>query len=139
MKNKVAQGCLLAVLAVGLMVSAHAQTPEYNVHIPFDFHAGDKTLPAGDYVIAMVDFVESRNVLTIREAKSEKSQTIMFSPKSSKDPVESSELAFNHYDKQYFLAEIITPTIYGEFSRTRAETRLAETQTPERVTLAMKK
>ena len=139
MKNKAVQIFSLVVLIVGLMVSAQAQTPEYRANIPFEFNVGNKTLPAGDYVIALVDFIESRNVLTIRETKSENSQTVMFSPKSSKKPVEISELAFNRYDNQYFLAEIISPTIYGEFSRTRAEARLAETQKPVRETVAITK
>jgi len=139
MKNRVIQICSLVLLAAGLMIPARAQTPEYRANIPFDFYVGNKILPAGDYVIALVDFIESRNVLTIREAKNENSQTVIFSPKSAKEPVESSELAFNRYDKQYFLAEIISPTIYGEFSRPPAETRLAETQKPVRETVAITK
>jgi hypothetical protein len=139
MKNKVVQICSLVLLLAGLTISAPAQTPEYRASIPFDFNIGNKTLPAGDYIVALADFIDSRNVLTIREAKSEKSQIVMFSPKSSKKPVELSELAFNRYDKQYFLAEIISPTIYGAFSRTTAETRLAETQTPVRETVAITK
>jgi hypothetical protein len=139
MKNKVVQICSLVVLIRGLLVSAQAQTPEYRAYIPFEFNVGNKTLPAGDYVIALVDFIESRNVLTVRETKSEKSQIVMFSPKSSKEPDKLSELAFNRYDNQYFLAEIISPTIYGEFSRTRAETQLAETQKPVRETVAITK
>lgn len=139
MKNKVIQFYLLFVLTAVLTVAARAQTPEYRTHIPFDFKVGSKTLPAGDYVIALADFIESRNVLTIRETNGKESQTIMFSPKSSKDPVELSEIAFNRYDDEYFLREIISPGIYGEFSRTSDETRRAETQNPERIAVAMKK
>ena len=139
MKNKVIRICLLIGLAAGLMTTARAQTPEYRAHISFDFNVGDKTFPAGDYVIALVDFIESRNVLTVRQTKGKESETVMFFPKSSKDAIELSEIAFHRYDQQYFLAEIISPHIYGEFSPTSAETRLAETQKPERVTVAITK
>jgi len=139
MKNKAVRICLLIALAADLITAARAQTPEYRATIPFDFSVGNKTLPAGDYVIALADFIESRNVLTIRKVKGEESETVMFFPKSSKDAIESSEIAFNRYDKQYFLAEIISPRIYGDFSPTSAETRLAETQKPERVTVAITK
>ena len=138
MRNKFIRFYLLFILTTGLAIASRSQTPEYRAHIPFDFHAGSKTLPAGDYVIALVDFIESRNVLTIRETKNKGSQTIMFLPKSA-ESVRSSEIAFNRYDKKYFLAEIIAPTIYGEFSRTTAETRLAETQNPERIIIGLKK
>ena len=137
MRNKVVRICLLIALAAGLAVAARAQTPEYKTHIPFDFNVGSKRLPAGEYVIAMVDYIESRNVLTIRETKSKTAQTVVFLPKSAKEPIELSELAFNRYDEQYFLTEIISPSIYGEFSRTSAETRLAEMQNPERITVAI--
>ena len=138
MKNKVIQFYLLFVLTAFLTVTLRAQTPEYRTYIPFDFNVGNKNLPAGDYAIALVDFIESRNVLTIRETNSKESQTIMFFPKS-RESVTSTEIAFNRYDKEYFLTEIISPAIHGEFSRTSAETRLAETQNPERITVAMKK
>ena len=141
MKNKFIQICPPILLLLSLMVSARAQSgkPEYRANIPFDFNVGNKTLPAGEYLVALVDFIESRNVLTIRETKSEKSQTVMFAPKSSKEPVELSKLAFNRYDNHYFLTEIISPTIHGEFSRTSAESRLAETQKPVRETVAITK
>ena len=59
-------------------------------------------------------------------------EELAFGPKNlkhSKEQIESTELAFNRYGQQYFLAEIISPAIYGEFSATSAETRLAEKQT----------
>ena len=139
MKKKVVRICLLLTLAAALTTAARAQTPEYKTHIPFDFNVGSKRLPAGEYVIALVDYIESRNVLTIRETKSNAAQTVMFSPKSSKEAIELSEIAFNRYDEQYFLTEIISPGIYGEFTPTSAEKRLAENQTPERVTIAITK
>ena len=82
MKNKAIRICILIALAAGLITAARAQTPEYRANISFDFNVGNKTLPAGDYVIALVDFIESRNVLTVRQTKGKESETVMFFPTS---------------------------------------------------------
>ncbi|HEY8559439.1 MAG TPA: hypothetical protein VIL74_03470 [Pyrinomonadaceae bacterium] len=89
MKHRIIRICLLAVLTAGLMVSAQEKAPEYRTNIPFDFHAGNKILPAGSYVIALVDFIESRNVLTIREMDDRNKQTLMFEPKTRKEPAKA--------------------------------------------------
>jgi len=55
--------CLLATAVIGLTVATaplHAQTVPLRVEIPFAFHAGDSTLPAGTYVVRVqVDGADS--------------------------------------------------------------------------------
>jgi hypothetical protein len=46
--------CLLATAVIGLTVATaplHAQSVPLRVDIPFAFHAGDSTLPAGIYTV----------------------------------------------------------------------------------------
>lgn len=136
MKKKVIQICSLVGLLVGLMVSAQAQT-QYRAHIPFDFNVGNRTLPTGDYVIELTSRSTSQNVLTILETKSGEAKIVQAIPKEANGMSEISKLVFNRYDNEYFLAQMITPTLSAEFRKTKVESRLVKTQKPNRETVTM--
>jgi hypothetical protein len=73
--------------------------------IPFQFHAGDAKLPAGKYVIRMLDDSD----LTIMEiTKSDGSVAALFqihSAQANSTP-RKTELIFNKYGNNYFLNEL---------------------------------
>jgi hypothetical protein len=75
------------------------------VNIPFQFHAGSSRLPAGKYVIHMLDNTD----LTIMEISSaDGSVSALFnvqSAESNSTPAKS-ELIFNKYGNRYFLDKL---------------------------------
>jgi hypothetical protein len=137
--KKIIVFCALITLLIGMTLSARAQTPtQYRVSIPFDFNIGNKVFQAGDYIIAVADSKISRDILTIREAKSGKAQFIQIDSKTKTGAIEDSKLVFNLYEDQYFLAQMVSPTINGEFRKAKAEGRLAKMKKSEQKVVAIK-
>ena len=93
-----AVGFLAAVACPGL----HAQAIDLRVNVPFDFHMGEKLMPAGQYMIH-----HSAGLLTVRE-EGGSSGLLMFLtlPASRSHTPASGALEFNRYGENYFLAKI---------------------------------
>jgi hypothetical protein len=85
---------------------AHAQlVGSMEADIPFQFHAGDTKLPAGKYVIRMLDDSD----LTIMEiSKPDGSVAALFQVHSAEanSTPRKSELIFNKYGNRYFLNKL---------------------------------
>ena len=106
-------GCHLFLSFIALVFTltfspskAHAQIiGEIEADIPFQFHADDAKLPAGKYIIRMVDNTD----LTIMEISSEdNSVSALFEVRdaeASAAPAKT-ELIFNKYGDRYFLAKL---------------------------------
>ncbi len=100
---------LLMALVFAAMIypnQTHAQiVGSLEADIPFQFHAGDAKLPAGKYVIRMLDDSD----LTIMEiTKSDGSVAALFqihSAQANSTP-RKTELIFNKYGNNYFLNEL---------------------------------
>lgn len=95
------------VLALSLYASkAHAQiVGALEVNIPFQFHAGNTKLPAGKYVVRMLDDSDL-TVMEIRSADGSTSALFeVVTAKANSTPAKS-ELIFNKYGNRYFLAEL---------------------------------
>jgi hypothetical protein len=75
------------------------------VNIPFQFHVGSSKLPAGKYIIHMLDDSDLK-VMEISSADG--STSALFNVQSAKANSASarSELIFNKYGNRYFLAEL---------------------------------
>ncbi len=86
--------------------NAHAQiVGALEVNIPFQFHAGNTKLPAGKYVIRMLDDSD----LTVMEITSADGNTSALfevqSAEANSTPAKS-ELIFNKYGNRYFLSKL---------------------------------
>lgn len=69
MKNPVRSLLLVLSLMAGTLGIAQAQSPDYlKVNVPFDFVAGNKTLPAGEYQVRRVNESEP-SLLRMTNAK----------------------------------------------------------------------
>jgi hypothetical protein len=94
------------VAFVSALATASAQTPGHNltVKVPFEFSVGDKTLPAGDYLISRL----SSDGTTVRISNQESDRNIARQTRSiqSSQPKEQSVLVFRRYGDQYFLAQV---------------------------------
>ena len=78
------------------------------IHIPFNFTVGEKTLPAGKYVIEQ-NRKDSDVVWVIRHKDDVGNALVLTRPVRANDTVEETKLVFHKYDDLYFLAEFWTP------------------------------
>jgi hypothetical protein len=107
------KGCQLFPLFIALVVAltihpakAHAQViGELEVDIPFQFHAGNAKLPAGKYVLHMLDNSDLK-VMEISTADGSTSALFDVQNAEANSAPRKSELIFNKYGDRYFLAKI---------------------------------
>jgi hypothetical protein len=108
MKRELVKGTTMLLLIVSLAfvtaVAANAQSRRANADVPFDFVAGNRTLPAGHYNIA--DSTTGREVVRISELKQAKGVFALTILVSSREAPKQSKLVFHRYGNRYFLAEI---------------------------------
>ena len=99
----------LIALVFGLTVyptKAQAQiVGNLEVNVPFQFHAGNAKLPAGKYLIHMLDDSDL-TVMEITNADGSASALFEVQAAQAKSAPGQSELIFNKYGNQYFLAKV---------------------------------
>jgi hypothetical protein len=84
----------------------HAQiVGSLQADIPFQFHAGNTKLPAGKYVIRMVDDSDL-TIMEISRADGSVAGLIQVRSAEANSTPRKSELIFNRYGSQYFLEEL---------------------------------
>jgi hypothetical protein len=119
------------VLAVG-MPNARAQSSTPLIaKIPFDFNAGEKTYPAGEYRIASGP---SQFVIHIRSTGGQHGGFVMTMPVGANvnRPAGEGRLLFHRYGDKYFLSEVwgSGETTGRELRKTREEVELAKRFAP---------
>ena len=85
---------------------AHAQIiGEIEANIPFQFHAGNAKLPAGKYVIHVLD---NSNLTVMEIASADGSTSALFDVREAEANTApaKTELIFNKYGNRYFLAKL---------------------------------
>jgi hypothetical protein len=104
MKKQALMGVLMTTLLVSVTVAAQAQTSGRVVaDIPFNFQIGDKSLPAGEYI---VDAVNSDGaLLRIMGKDGGKAQVALTNAASGKQ-LNRSRMVFHKYGDQYFLKAV---------------------------------
>jgi len=98
---------LVIAMVFGLSIhpaKAHAQIiGELEVNIPFQFYAGDAKLPAGKYVVRILD--TDLKIMEISSA--DDSASALFAVGDTEGPApRKSELIFNKYGNRYFLTKV---------------------------------
>jgi hypothetical protein len=90
-----------------LVVKAHAQDPDgVVVKVPFEFVAGERTMPAGTYSVGRISSVDPHSGLIIRNYdNSVLVLTTLVETASAQQPA----LSFEHVEDKYFLSKIETP------------------------------
>ena len=97
----------MIVLVGSMAVAAKAQTSgraQLIANIPFQFNVGNKTLPAGEYVISHVNPTVEPGVLAFRSVDGSSRALIQMNSAQGKAQ-ESAKLIFRRYGNQYFFAE----------------------------------
>ena len=96
---------MTGLLLLSLMVAAQvvqAQEPVV-VNIPFEFVAGNVTLPAGEY---RVEKLEKNSVVVLTHCTQPGASAIVMTIASQANaPQSNSKLVFNHYGNLYFLSQ----------------------------------
>ena len=107
MKNFV--GFLLVAMAIlATATGAIAQDRVVNATIPFDFTAGERFLPAGQYIL----FSPYSNVIEI-QSQDKRIVTFVVATHGFEEPASGSQLEFTKYGQHYFLHRIICPVATG--------------------------
>jgi hypothetical protein len=116
---------VLLLLCGTQMTNAQSMQRLLTVQIPFDFHAGGKLLPAGEYTIRRMP--STVPVLVIEDAG--RSVGVMVLASQFAPSEAQTVLTFNEYGAQRFLAEVrIGPTGFKyALTKSKAERRLART------------
>jgi hypothetical protein len=115
---------ILAVLAVLLTaVTASAQQSKVTATVPFNFVAGDRVYPAGDYA-----FTNNGNVLQIKKAEAAAGVMTLSQACESLNPSENTKLVFHRMGGYYILRQIWVAgrSIGRELPRSQTEVRLAQ-------------
>ena len=79
---------------------AQSQSVSLRFDIPFEFHVGEKTLPAGTYIVKNIG-----DAIRISD-KAGHSVTVMSNAVSRPAAITTNQLAFNHYGSERFLSEV---------------------------------
>lgn len=111
MSKHIVKSLSMLTLVIGLALaagvqSANGQIKSYSVTatIPFDFVVGNKTLPAGKYMVSSVTNDGTGLKVQNRDAKPGAFRfTNLIPEKSTK---RSARMVFHQYGQEYFLAEI---------------------------------
>ena len=99
-----------AVALAGLFViltfsSVLAQSDRQTIiNIPFNFSVGEKSFPAGKYVIER-NRQDSDTVWVIRHKDNSGKAVMLTNPVRANDTLEETKLVFSRYDDLYFLSE----------------------------------
>lgn len=105
----------LKLVATSLMAQSK---PVIKVNVPFDFVAGAKTLPAGEYQVQTE--WPSVALMQRKDSKSNVNLAVHFAPTRRMSGV--AVLRFNRYGNRYFLSEIWTGSdLAQELPKSRAE------------------
>ena len=87
--------------------SAFAQSEQITVNIPFNFTVGERTLPAGEYVLQR-NRRDSNTVWFIRNRSNRSAVVMLTQSVLANDVQQKTKLVFRRYDDLYFLAEFWT-------------------------------
>jgi hypothetical protein len=100
MKSKLTIAALFAFtfLTTGAFAASNKQT----ANVPFEFHLGDRVMPAGNYTIRQLT---DESLVISNEAGGAKSVALTFSAQRNATETEA-KLVFRHIGDQYFLVQV---------------------------------
>ena len=101
---------LIGLMAVAVNAQSNGTATRLIAHIPFEFHAAGRTLPAGDYTVQQVNPSSDRSVLQLNSKDGKASVLIQMNQviDRAKTP-ETARLVFDRYGNQYFFYQAWMP------------------------------
>ncbi len=127
--NRILAIALVLASTLATAAKSSAQDHRITATVPFNFTVGNRTLPAGTYIIGSTS--NSPDVLAMRNREKGVSILTMGVPDES-NPERANVLVFHKYGDQYFLSKIRAEgaSMNIDFTVTKAEKR-ARTQVEE--------
>ena len=101
-----------AVVLSGLLcAAARAQSPNHvmKFNVPFEFTVGERTMPAGEYVVTLLGRDAHLPAVLIKSGDGRAARILQMTPVEAKRSRESATLVFNRYGSRHFLAQVWTP------------------------------
>lgn len=98
---------VIMLLTVAGLSSTSAQTsgaPQMTANIPFAFSVGEKSFPAGEYVVRCTNPASDRKVLQLR-SKDGSSSVLVQTNSIIGQTNEDARLVFNRYGDRYYFAQ----------------------------------
>jgi hypothetical protein len=145
MKRLVYSFLLVAAFATFVQVEpARAQSNHaLAVSVPFNFYVKDRALPAGEYIVALVQ-VGGSDTLKIQSADGHLTIMAPIQSGRTKQSPAKPELVFNRYNDQYFLAQVygLDENAVQRLTHSRSEEEIVRTlnaATHEKVTVAARR
>jgi|APPan5920702752_1055751.scaffolds.fasta_scaffold36001_1 hypothetical protein len=136
---KVLRSVLIAFSFLFVVSSAHAQSA-VQATIPFNFVAGNRVLPAGQYVLGSKSLT-SGNLISIRDLDEPITSLALSNPCSVSKAPKTSKLVFHRIGNEYFLYQIWVEgeTTGRQFPMSKLEVQMAknEPQTEEVIVAAL--
>jgi hypothetical protein len=117
MSSRILKNFTMLALVVGLalattLVSANAQSKSVvRADIPFDFIVGNKTLPAGKYMVNSA--TSDGQALNIRRREGKSLALVLTHEATEQSNKRIARMVFHRYGDQYFLAEVWSGDSYG--------------------------
>ena len=109
---------ILATLSLAATSLLAQSTPLIKVNVPFDFVAGAKTLPAGEYQV----HTERPSVVLIQSMDSKSNMNLITHSAQDRQMDGVAALRFNRYGDRYFLSQVWTGSDLGrQLPKSRAE------------------
>ena len=96
---------LLRISMIAALAVSASQAETYYASVPFSFVLGNKTVPAGEYVI---DPSAGSDLVIIKSADHKEGFMVMGTNVTSADYAQQSKLVFHRYGNRYFLPEVWT-------------------------------
>ena len=139
MKNRVYRitGILALAFVAATTQDVRAQEPVL-ANIPFQFTAGEMTLPAGEYRVQKVSY--NSPVLLIRSTDGNRATMVMTNAAAVNAPQAKSKMVFNCYGNRHFLTQVWSAgSSHGRELRKSAKEKeralAAHNEAPEQVTI----
>ena len=99
---------ILSLFIFMAAASVYAQSVDsIDVYIPFEFVAGDKTLPAGEYTVKPIS-IASTSGLLIKSKDQSLFMKLLTNPAQASARQAKTKLVFNLYGEHYFLSQVWT-------------------------------
>jgi hypothetical protein len=95
---------VVAIFAVLAGSGLHAQSIDMRATVPFDFHAGQQLMPAGEYAIHA-----QGSAVLLRRADSRGPGVIFLTNRTTRGDPPDARLDFQCYGSDYFLTAIWSP------------------------------
>jgi len=132
---------ILSIFAAMSTASIHAQERiTLKVNVPFRFHAGRTTLPAGIYTLR--SNVAAQGILTVQSQSEAGGINIRFNHNSTAHPQAEGKLVFQKYGDEYFLSEVYSAnsTAMASLAKSAQERELmAKSSNPDRTILVARR